>query len=53
MYYIVKYAMPFIRKTKEAVISADINVENGKIVLNNANFESRHSVTDIDTFQIF
>lgn len=50
MYYIVKYAMPFIRKTKEAVISADINVENGKIVLNNANFESRHSVTDIDTF---
>lgn len=50
MYYIVKYAMPFMRKTKEVVISADINVQNGKIVLNNAGFESRHSVMDIDTF---
>lgn len=50
MYYIVNYAMPFMRKTKQVVISADINVENGKIVLDNANLESRHSLTDIDTF---
>ncbi len=50
MYYIVKYAMPFMRKSKEVVISADINVENGKIVLNNAIFESKHRPTDIDSF---
>lgn len=50
MFYIVKYAMPFMRKTKEVVISADINVENGKIVLNNANLENRHSTMDIEAF---
>ena len=42
--------MPFMRKSKEVVISADINVENGKIVLNNAIFESKHRPTDIDSF---
>ena len=50
MYYIVKYAMPFVRKSKEVVISSDINVENGKIVLANTNFERNNSLMDIDKF---
>ena len=50
MYYIVKYAMPFVRKSKEVVISSDINVENGKIVLANTNFVRNNSLMDIDKF---
>ena len=33
VWYVLKYALPFVRKTKELVISADLNVENGQIVL--------------------
>ncbi len=50
MYYIVRYAMPFVRKSKEVVISSDINVENGKIVLANTNFVRNNSLMDIDKF---
>ena len=50
MYYIVKYAMPFVRKSKEVVISSEINVENGKIVLANTNFVKNNSLVDIDKF---
>ena len=50
MYYIVRYAMPFVRKSKEVVISSDINVENGKIVLANTNFVKNNSLMDIDKF---
>lgn len=50
MYYIVKYAMPFVRKAKEVVISSDINVENGQIVLANTNFVRNNSLMDIDKF---
>ena len=50
MYYIVRYAIPFVRKSKEVVISSDINVENGKIVLANTNFVRNNSLMDIDKF---
>ena len=50
MYYIVRYAIPFVRKSKEVVISSDINVENGKIVLANTNFVRNNSLLDIDKF---
>lgn len=50
MYYIVRYAVPFVRKSMEVVISSDINVENGKIVLANTNFVRNNSLMDIDKF---
>ncbi len=50
MYYIVKYALPFMRQSKKVVISADVNVENGRVVLDNAVYEGRNSTADIDAF---
>lgn len=50
MYYIVKYALPFMRQSKKVVISADINVANGRIILDNAAYEGNHNSTEIDTF---
>ena len=50
MYYIVKYALPFMRQSKKVVISADVNVENGRIVLDNAVYEGHNSSADIDAF---
>ena len=35
MYYIMKYSLPFARKSKQAVLSADICVENGKLKMKN------------------
>lgn len=50
MYYIVKYALPFVRQSKKVVLSANLKVENGKIILNNTTYEGNNSTTDIDTF---
>ncbi len=50
MYYIVKYALPFVRQSKKVVLSANLKVENGRIVLNNTTYEGNNSTTDIDTF---
>ena len=36
MYYVLKYSMPFVRKTKELVITANLKVENGQIELANS-----------------
>ena len=48
MYYVLKYSMPFVRKTKELVISADLNVENGQIVLANTTFLYNSLSLDVD-----
>lgn len=48
MYYVLKYSMPFVRKTKELVISADLNVENGQIVLANTTFLNNSLSFDVD-----
>lgn len=48
MYYVMKYSMPFVRKTKELVISADLKVENGQIVLDNTSFLNNNMALDVD-----
>lgn len=48
MYYVLKYSMPFVRKTKELVISADLSVENGQIVLANTTFLNNSMSLDVD-----
>ncbi len=48
MYYVLKYSMPFVRKTKELVISADLNVENGQVVLANTTFLNNSLSLDVD-----
>lgn len=48
MYYVLKYALPFVRKTKELVISADLNVENGQIVLANTSFLNNNTALDVE-----
>ena len=48
MYYVLKYALLFVRKTKELVISADLNVENGQIVLANTSFLNNNTALDVE-----
>lgn len=50
MYYVVKYNLPFVRKTKEIVLTADLCVDNGKIVLANTSFAGANSSLDINKF---
>ena len=50
MYYVMKYAMPFMRKSQEAVISADLCVDNGKIVLANTNLVNNNLSLDVNKF---
>ena len=50
MYYIMKYALPFVRKTKAIVMSSDINVENGEIILANTNILNDNAAFDINKF---
>lgn len=50
MLYIMNYSMPFVRKTKDVVISADLKVENGDIVLANTTFENSSFTLDVDKF---
>ena len=50
MFYVIKYNLPFVRKTKEVVLSAGLNVENGKIVLANTSFVGSNSSLDINKF---
>jgi len=50
MYYVIKYNLPFVRKTKEVVLSADLCVDNGKIVLANTSFAGNNSSLDINKF---
>ena len=48
MYYVMKYSMPFVRKTKELVISADLKIENGQIILANTSFLNNSMSLDVD-----
>ena len=48
MYYVMNYAIPFVRKTKQLVISADLKVENNKILLANTNFMNNTMSLDVD-----
>lgn len=48
MYYLLKYSMPFVRKTKELVITANLKVENGQIELANTSFLNNSMALDVD-----
>ena len=48
MYYVLKYSMPFVRKTKELVITANLKVENGQIKLANTSFLNNSMALDVD-----
>lgn len=50
MYYVIKYNLPFVRKTKEVVLVADLCVDKGKIVLANTSFAGSNSSFDINKF---
>lgn len=50
MYYIMHYAIPFVRKSKEIVISSTLRVENGRIVLSNSDFVNNNASYDIEKF---
>lgn len=48
MYYVLKYSIPFVRKTKELVITANLKVENGQIELANTSFLNNSMALDVD-----
>lgn len=48
MYYVLKYSMPFVRKTKELVITANLKVEKGQIELANTSFLNNSMALDVD-----
>lgn len=50
LYYIVKYSIPFVRKSKEVAFSADLRVENGQIKLANTTYENNSMSLDMDKF---
>lgn len=50
MYYIMNYSMPFVRKTKDVVLIADLKVENGDIKLANTTFENSSITLDVNKF---
>ena len=50
MYYVMKYALPFVRKPQEIVISADLCINNGRIILANTNFVNDNLALDVHNF---
>ena len=50
LHYIVKYSIPFVRKTKEVSLSADLRVQNGQIKLANATLDNKSYSLDVDKF---
>lgn len=50
MYYVLKYTMPFMRKSQEVVISADLCVDRGKIILANTNLVNNNLSMDVNKF---
>lgn len=48
MYYVLKYTLPFVRKSKNIVFVSDLSVKNGKIALENTNFATSGSNFDIN-----
>lgn len=50
MYYIMKYALPFVRKPQEIVISADLCIHNGEIILADTNLVNDSLALDVHSF---
>lgn len=50
MYYGIKYNIPFVRKSKEIVLCANLRVDNGKIMLADTSFVGGNSTLDINKF---
>ena len=50
MYYVMKYSIPYVRKSKEVTLSADLRVENGQIKMANTTFENNNSSFDVNKF---
>lgn len=50
MYYAMKYSIPFVKKSKEVVLSSDLRVEKGEIKFANTTFENNSMSVDLDKF---
>ena len=50
MYYVLKYNMPFVRKSKEIALCANLHIDNGKIVLADTSFVGSGATLDINKF---
>ena len=50
MHYVMKYSIPFVRKTKEVRLASDLRVENGQIKLANTTLENNTFSLDVDKF---
>lgn len=50
MYYVLKYNMPFVRKSKEIVLCANLHIDNGEIVLADTSFVGSGTTLDINKF---
>jgi len=50
MYYVLTYSLPFVRKSKEIMLSADLKVTNGQIQIANTKLENSGLALDIDRF---
>ena len=50
MYYVMKYTIPFVKKPKEVVLSADLRVENGEIKLANTALLGNSMSLDLNKF---
>lgn len=50
MYYAIKYNIPFVRKSKEIALCANLRVDNGKIMLADTSFAGGNTSFDINKF---
>lgn len=50
MYYAIKYSFPFVRKSKEIALCANLRVDNGKIMLADTSFVGSNTTSDINKF---
>lgn len=50
MYYVLKYNMPFVRKSKEIALCANLRIDNGKIALADTSFVGSGTTLDINKF---
>ena len=50
IYYILHYALPFMRKSKEIVIRAYLSVENGRIVFSEPDFVNNNEAVNAESF---
>lgn len=47
LYYIVKFAIPFVRGTQDVVMTTDLKVKNGQIAFANAELLNNHTSLDL------